>query len=75
MALRSHSSLTRPSILAGVGHLIYANYIYNSYIIGAFHKFPEPVAVKLRRALYYTNIDLNPKEALKYYQQALSVAE
>lgn len=33
------------------------------------------MAVKLRRALWYTNQDLQPKNALKYYQQALSVAD
>lgn len=32
-------------------------------------------AKKLRRALYYTNQDFQPKEALKYYKQALQVAE
>ncbi|KAK5013204.1 hypothetical protein LTR60_000539 [Cryomyces antarcticus] len=51
------------------------NYVYNTYIIKAFHKFPEPVAKKLRRALYYTNISLSPKDALKYYKQALEVAD
>ncbi len=59
----------------GAAGLVYANYIYNSYIIGAFHKFPEPVAQKLRRAVYYTNMSLQPKEALKYYGQALALAE
>jgi hypothetical protein len=63
------------SILFGAGSLVYTNYIYNSYIIGAFSKFPEPVAQKLRRALYYTNISLSPKEAVKYYGQALAVAD
>ncbi|KAI9760356.1 MAG: hypothetical protein M1835_000189 [Candelina submexicana] len=64
-----------PNILFGVGSLIYTNYIYNTYIIGAFHKFPEPVAQRLRRALYYTNISLSPPDALKYYRQALTVAD
>ena len=62
-------------ILAGAGSVVYANYIYQSYILAAFHKYPEPVAKKLRRALYYTNVDLQPKEALKYYKQALKEAE
>lgn len=62
-------------ILAGAGSLAYANYIYQSYILAAFHKYPEPVAKKLRRALYFTNVDLQPKEALKYYKQALKEAE
>ncbi|GIZ42424.1 hypothetical protein CKM354_000569600 [Cercospora kikuchii] len=62
-------------ILAGAGSVVYANYVYQSYILAAFHKYPEPVAKKLRRALYYTNTDLQPKEALKYYKQALHEAE
>ena len=63
------------SIVFGAGTLLYSNYIYNSYIVGAFHKFPEPVAKQLRKALYYTNISLAPKEAVKYYKEALRVAD
>lgn len=33
------------------------------------------MAVKLRRALFYTNIDLQPNNAVKYYRQALEVAD
>ena len=62
-------------ILAGAASIIYAQYMYQTYIIGAFHNYPEEVAKKLRKALYYTNTDLNPKEAIKYYKQALQVAE
>jgi hypothetical protein len=54
---------------------MYSNYIYHNYIIGAFHKFPEPVAKQLRKALYYTNISLEPKNAIKYYKEALRVAD
>lgn len=64
-----------PSILFGAGVLIYSNYVYNTYIVAAFHKYPEPVAQKLRRALYYTNISLSPPDAIKYYKQALEVAD
>lgn len=58
----------------GVGAIVYANYLYQTYIIASFHKYPEPVAQKLRRAIYYTNIDLQPQEAIKYYKQALEIA-
>jgi tetratricopeptide (TPR) repeat protein len=54
---------------------MYSNYIYHNYIIGAFHKFPEPVAKQLRKALYYTNISLDAPQAVKYYKQALQVAD
>ena len=55
--------------------LIYTNYIYQVYIIGDFEAYPEPVAAKLRRALFYTNIDVQPKNALKYYRQAIELAD
>lgn len=62
-------------IVLGAGSVMYANYKYQTYIIGAFHKYPEPVAKKLRKALYYTNTDPNPQEAVKFYRQALQVAD
>ncbi|KAH9836025.1 Tpr domain-containing protein [Teratosphaeria destructans] len=55
--------------------IFYANILYQNYIIKSFHKFPEPVAKKLRKALYFTNTDLQPQEAMKFYRQALQVAE
>ncbi|KAI9048397.1 hypothetical protein LZ554_007233 [Drepanopeziza brunnea f. sp. 'monogermtubi'] len=64
-----------PCILFGAGSLMYTNYFYHSYIIGAFQKYPEPVAKQLRKALYYTNISLEPKNAMKYYREALRVAD
>ncbi|CAD0113002.1 unnamed protein product [Aureobasidium uvarum] len=67
-------SLAAAAILAGSAGIAYANYLYSSYIIASFHNYPEPVAQKLRRAIYYTNIDLDPKNALKYYKQGLELA-
>ena len=55
--------------------LVYVNIIYKRYIIDDFKAYPEPIAAKLRRALYYTNIDIQPKNALKYYRQALELAD
>ncbi|KAK4541486.1 hypothetical protein LTR36_007932 [Oleoguttula mirabilis] len=63
------------AILAGTAALAYSNYLYRTYILAAFHNYPDAVAKKLRRALYYTNTDLQPQEAIKYYRQALQVAE
>ena len=57
-----------------MGGIVYVNYVYQDYIVGNFKAFPEPVAAKLRRALYYTNIDPQPANAVKYYRQALQVA-
>ncbi|KAI4285519.1 MAG: hypothetical protein L6R35_004656, partial [Caloplaca aegaea] len=54
--------------------LIYANYIYRSYILGEFTAYPEPVARHLRRALFYSNHDIQPDTAVEYYMKALSLA-
>ncbi|MCJ1357770.1 MAG: hypothetical protein MMC33_007766 [Icmadophila ericetorum] len=43
-------------------------------MVETFHNFPEPVANKIRRALYYSNIELDPKRAINYYKQALDLA-
>ncbi|THW92078.1 hypothetical protein D6D15_03419 [Aureobasidium pullulans] len=67
-------SLAGAAILAGSAGIAYANYLYSTYIIASFHNYPEPVAQKLRRAIYYTNIDLDAKNALKYYKQGLEIA-
>lgn len=48
---------------------------YTGYIIGRFSIYPDPVAKQMRKALYYSNMDLNPKLALKYYREALRVAD
>ena len=63
------------SIIFGAGGILYANYIYKRYMIDQFHTFPEPVAAKLRRALYYSNIDVAPHDAIRYYREALAVAD
>lgn len=62
-------------ILLGSFGVLYANHVYQNYIIASFHKYPEPVAKKLRRAIYYSKTDVNPQEAVKYYRQALQIAE
>lgn len=68
-------SLLTPRALSILGGLVLTGYVYNTYSIAPFINFPEPVAVKLRRALFYTNLDLQPNQAIKYYRQALEVAE
>lgn len=63
------------SIFTGGVFLLYTSYVYNAYIVGNLHNFPEPVAAKLRRALFYSSQDVNPKKAVEYYRQALAVAD
>ncbi|TKX19125.1 TPR repeat-containing protein 3 [Elsinoe australis] len=67
-------SLATFFIVAGVATLGYVNYYYFTEVAGSFHNFPEPVAKQLRRALYYTNIDLQPQKAFPYYQKAIEAA-
>jgi hypothetical protein len=58
-----------------LGMLSYANYIYITYIIGAYHNFPEEVAKPLRKAVFYTNMQEDPQLALKWYKETLRVIE
>ncbi|KAF4550425.1 Hypothetical protein D9617_17g046930 [Elsinoe fawcettii] len=67
-------SLAAFFIVAGIATLGYVNYYYLTQVAGSFHNFPEPVAKQLRRALYYTNIDLQPQKAFPYYQKAIEAA-
>lgn len=55
--------------------MFYAGYLYQSHVVGDFIAYPEEVANKLRRAVYYHNVDLQPQNALKYYRQALELSE
>lgn len=60
----------------GLSGLIYLPYYYNTYIVAPYHKFPEPVAKKLRRAIYFSsgsNVDV--REANKYFRQGLQIAD
>jgi tetratricopeptide (TPR) repeat protein len=40
-----------------------------------YSRYPPEVAERLRRAVYYTEIDLSPPLALKWYKEALIVAD
>lgn len=55
--------------------IYYTISFYHNYILATFHNFPEPVAKELRRALYYTNWSLEPKNAVKYYNRTIRAAE
>lgn len=57
----------------------------STYILGVFYaratqvdekvnRFPPAVAKELRRALYYTEINLEPQKALEHYKAALQIA-
>ncbi|KAL8711395.1 MAG: hypothetical protein Q9225_007131, partial [Loekoesia sp. 1 TL-2023] len=67
-------SLASVCILTACLGFIYASYVYQSYILGEFTAYPEPVARHLRRALFYSNHDVQPENAVKYYMKALDLA-
>ncbi|PNS19094.1 TPR repeat-containing protein [Sphaceloma murrayae] len=67
-------SLAAFFIVLGVVILGYFNYYYIKYFHGSLHNYPESVAKQLRRALYHTNIDLQPQKAFEYYQKAMDKA-
>ena len=54
---------------------MYATYLYTRYTAPINATFPEPVANKLRRALYYSNVEPNLQKANQYYKQALELAK
>ncbi|KAG9203729.1 hypothetical protein G6514_002342 [Epicoccum nigrum] len=63
------------SVLSGMC-LIYLPWYYKNVIIKPYHNFPEPVAKKLRKALFYSrgkHIDI--REANKFFRQALQTAD
>ncbi|KAF2726217.1 hypothetical protein K431DRAFT_290071 [Polychaeton citri CBS 116435] len=75
-------ALATAFILFGVGTLAFVNYAYVHHILMPYHNYPEEVAVKLRRAVYYNNLikqgygtKEDAKNALKYYRQAVEVSE
>jgi len=69
--------LTAASIAVVSGILVlYVPWYYRNIIIKPYHNFPEPVAKKLRRALFYSRGNfLDMREANKYFRQALALAD
>jgi tetratricopeptide (TPR) repeat protein len=77
MPSKSITNLTTHSLsgLAGMC-LIYLPWYYKNVIIKPYHNFPEPVAKKLRKALFYSRGKwLDIREANKYFRQALATAD
>ncbi|KAF2643590.1 hypothetical protein P280DRAFT_393646 [Massarina eburnea CBS 473.64] len=64
------------SVLAAAGWGAYfIPWYYQNVIIKPYHNFPESVAKKLRRALFYSRGSyMDIKEANKYFRQALQIA-
>lgn len=63
-------------LIAGSGgFLLYSPFWYEKYLVRPYHNFPEEVAKELRKALYYQNAAVEPKQAFVHYKRALQVAE
>lgn len=63
------------AIVSGICFL-YIPWYYKNIIIKPYHNFPEPVAKKLRKALFYSRGQwLDIREANKHFRQALALAD
>jgi len=63
------------ALVAGIC-VFYIPWYYKNVIIKPYHNFPEPVAKKLRRALFYSRGQwLDIREANKHFRQALALAD
>lgn len=62
------------AVVASIALFAYIAYREVTKVGPQFHKFPPPVARALRRAIWYTDVDLKPEKALKAYKEALQVA-
>jgi hypothetical protein len=72
---RQRLTLNSISVVGGVC-VVYIPWYYKNVIIKPYHNFPEPVAKKLRKALFYSRGKwLDIREANKYFRQALAAAE
>lgn len=60
--------------IASVGFFGYLIYDQKTRVAPNMNRYPPPVANKLRRALYFTEIKLEPVRALNEYKEALKVA-
>ncbi|GAB1313951.1 hypothetical protein MFIFM68171_04161 [Madurella fahalii] len=66
-------------VVAVVGTLALLAYCvslyFNYFNSPQFTRYPEPVAKALRKALYFSNHEIDPQRALKYYKQALELCD
>jgi hypothetical protein len=62
-------------VVSGMAFL-YVPWYYKNVIIKPYHNFPEPVAKKLRKALFYSRGKwLDIREANRHFRQALALAD
>ncbi|KAF2830381.1 hypothetical protein CC86DRAFT_452823 [Ophiobolus disseminans] len=68
-------AITAIVVVSGIC-VLYIPWYYKTVIIKPYHNFPEPVAKKLRKALFYSRGKfLDIREANKHFRQALALAD
>jgi hypothetical protein len=55
-------------------YLLRSLYVQTTDVNEKVTSFPDPVAKELRKALYYTEVNLEPQKALDHYRAAFSIA-
>jgi tetratricopeptide (TPR) repeat protein len=55
-------------------YIVSVFYVRATQVDEKVNRFPPPVAKELRRALYFTEINLEPQKALEHYRVALQIA-
>ncbi|PYI12304.1 hypothetical protein BO78DRAFT_392168 [Aspergillus sclerotiicarbonarius CBS 121057] len=58
------------SVATASGIFAYIAYVEATQVAPQYSKFPLPVAERLRTAVYYTDVDLNPHKAITAYKEA-----
>ena len=74
---RKHPILLSAVIIWGVtslSYLLYLGYAQRTRVAPTLHSYPPEVANILRRAVFFTEIRLDPSAALEEYRNALKVA-
>ncbi|KAL4811376.1 hypothetical protein BDV18DRAFT_129186 [Aspergillus unguis] len=62
------------SVIGASLFFAYLAYIEVTQNAPQYHKFPPKVAKPLRQAIYYTDVVLDPRLAMKHYKEALRIA-
>jgi hypothetical protein len=62
------------SVVGAGAFLIYAFYFQTMEINTRMSRFPEPVAKELRKALYFTEVNMEPQKAIEHYRAALRIS-
>ncbi|OKL64458.1 hypothetical protein UA08_00442 [Talaromyces atroroseus] len=56
-------------------YLLHAVYVQTTEVNEKVTRFPDSVAKELRKALYFTEVNLEPQKALVHYKAALRIAD